>query len=672
MKTALVGALVLVSSTLAAEAATLHVPADHPTIQAGIDAALGGDTVLVADGIYTGPGNREIDFHGQGITVRSASGDPELCIIDCADAEPHTGVYFHSGEDSTSVLDGFTIQNGVATHATEWPGGYAGGGIFCDLARPLLQRLILRANSAPYSGLGAGLAVDGYTFSAGPIVRDCRIVENASGGVFVYGGARFERCEIARNTGIGLDLHWGNVRFLDCVISGNDIHLFGMGDGIEIRNSTLAAALDGHHGARISFFDCDLSGHRLYSFENFLEFHNCTIRDCPDGALVVEYGFGLTIENCLFAGNSAAGGGAIQLGVLSDALITGTRFENNFATGSGGALQLTGDASAVLVDCEFLGNTAGGGEGGGAIASSSWEGFSLAECTFAGNAALAGSPGGAIAVSYWDGNDIQLSDCLLVGNYSEGHGGALYLGGEPYASSRLLMAGSTIAGNRTLGAGGGIAWMPKTAISAGQLDSTIVWGNGAGTAGDQLYIGNPGIAVDVGCSVVDSTGVIGGTVVYDAGTRFLSPRFCAAPSCDEAPFTEFAGFTVEAGSPCLPANNDCGVRVGVLGQGCTLTAVPGEAVAAPLRLAQNHPNPFNAHTSLGFTLTQAGSVGMRIYDPAGRERAALLTGVWLGPGTHRLDWDGTDDQGQPLPSGAYLCRLDASGQTDARKLILIK
>ncbi len=672
MRKAVVSALMLAASALTASAATLHVPAEHPTIQAGIDAALGGDTVLVADGTYTGPGNREIDFRGQGITVRSASGDPELCIIDCADAEPHTGVYFHSGEDSTSVLDGFTIQNGVATHELDWPSWYAGGGIFCVLARPRLQNLILRANSAPYPGMGAGLAVDGYTFSAGPIVRDCRIVENAPGGVFVYGSARFERCEIAQNTGRGLDLYWSSAQFQDCAMSGDVIHLYGMGLGIEVRQCTIAAALDGHHGARISFFDCDLAGHRLYSFENELEFHRCTIHDCPDGALVVEEGFGLTIENCLFANNSAVSGGAIQLRTWSSAQVTSTRFENNSASESGGALQLTGSASAVLIDCEFLGNTAGGGDGGGAIASSSWEGFSLAGCTLAGNAALAGSSGGAIAVSDSDGNDIQLSDCLLVGNYSEGHGGALYLGGEPSASSRLLMAGSTIAGNRTLGAGGGIAWMPKATISSGQLDSTIVWGNCAGTAGDQLYIGNPGIAVDVGCSVVDSAGVIGGTVVYDAGTRFLSPRFCAAPPCDEAPFTEFAGFTVEAGSPCLPANNDCGVRVGVLGQGCTLTAVPGVAVTARLQLAQNHPNPFNARTSLVFSLTEAGPVAMRIYDPAGRERAALLTGAWLGAGTHRLDWDGSDHHGRPLPSGAYLCRLEAGGQTDTRKLILLK
>jgi len=66
----------MVSLVATCSATIIHVPQEYPTIQAGIDAAVDLDTVLVADGIYTGYGNRDIDFFGKDIVVMSKNGEP--------------------------------------------------------------------------------------------------------------------------------------------------------------------------------------------------------------------------------------------------------------------------------------------------------------------------------------------------------------------------------------------------------------------------------------------------------------------------------------------------------------------------------------------------------------------------------------------------------------------
>jgi hypothetical protein len=88
---------------------------DFPTIQAAVDAAENGDIILLADGVFSGDGNRDIGYRGKAITVRSESGNPEECIIDCGGSPEdfHRGFYFQAGELPSSRLEGLTIRNGV-------------------------------------------------------------------------------------------------------------------------------------------------------------------------------------------------------------------------------------------------------------------------------------------------------------------------------------------------------------------------------------------------------------------------------------------------------------------------------------------------------------------------------------------------------------------------------
>ena len=110
--------------------ATLRVSeGGYTTIQEAIDAALSGDTVLVADGVYKGFGNRNLDFKGKAIVVRSERG-PGYTIIDCE--YEARGFYFHSWEKRRSVVSGFTITRGYGKYQ-------GGGGIYCYGSSPTIN-----------------------------------------------------------------------------------------------------------------------------------------------------------------------------------------------------------------------------------------------------------------------------------------------------------------------------------------------------------------------------------------------------------------------------------------------------------------------------------------------------------------------------------------------------
>lgn len=122
----------------------------HPfdAIQQALDAAEDGDTVVVLDGTYSGVGNRDIDFGGRAVTVRSDHG-AETCIISC---DAGRGFYFHSGEDQNSVLDGFTITHGRSGWGSV--GGGGGGAILCDGGSPTIANCRITGNHSDDRGGG--------------------------------------------------------------------------------------------------------------------------------------------------------------------------------------------------------------------------------------------------------------------------------------------------------------------------------------------------------------------------------------------------------------------------------------------------------------------------------------------------------------------------------------
>ena len=98
-----------------------------------------------------------------------------------------------------------------------------------------------------------------------------------------------------------------------------------------------------------------------------------------------------------------------------------------------------------------------------------------------------------------------------------------------------------------------------------------------------------------------------------------------------------------------------------------------EVALAPAvtRLEQNHPNPFNPSTSIRFVLASAGPVSLRIFDSQGRVVRTLLSGR-APAGDHLISWDANDQGGRAVGSGVYFYRLEASGFSESRKMVLMR
>jgi len=190
-------------------------PGGDITIEDAIGDVADGGTIELTDGRFTGPGNKNIDFQGKAITVRSQSGNPESCIIDCED--DGRGFHFHNGEGQDAVVSGFTITNGY---------GYDGGAIRCtDSSSPSIINCIILGNESTDDG-GAV-----YCHTASPIFINCIISSNETlddgGGVYLYNSSpSFINCSIAYNSadssGGGVNVTGSSSPELtNCILWGN-------------------------------------------------------------------------------------------------------------------------------------------------------------------------------------------------------------------------------------------------------------------------------------------------------------------------------------------------------------------------------------------------------------------------------------------------------------------
>ncbi len=94
-------------------------------------------------------------------------------------------------------------------------------------------------------------------------------------------------------------------------------------------------------------------------------------------------------------------------------------------------------------------------------------------------------------------------------------------------------------------------------------------------------------------------------------------------------------------------------------------------VAPGIFLSQNFPNPFNPETQIAFSLKNRTQVSLQIYNLRGQKVRTLVNSVYP-TGQNKVTWNGTDDNGNQVPSGIYLYRMDADKQTQTKKMVLLK
>lgn len=306
--------VLLVFAALPLSANTIRVPADQATIQKAIDAASNGDTVLVSDGTYM----ENIDFKGKAITVKSVNG-PATTIIDGGALD--SVVRFATNEGPSSVLNGFTIRNGLAGFNS----GYQGSGIVINNSSPTVTNNTITGNTG-CDGVGIAITAGSPLVQGNTITKNMRTScsgGNGGGGILII---QLSSAQIVNNTISGNAAGNG--------VAGGGISLFAAGTPTIRGNVITGNSVDTSGGGIGMVNDSD-----PLITDNVIA-GNTAVQGGGLATLVPSGANGPTVINNTFSANNAPQGG-------SELYFSGfpnqTQFANNIFVGA---------ATQIAVDCD--------------------------------------------------------------------------------------------------------------------------------------------------------------------------------------------------------------------------------------------------------------------------------------------------------------------------------
>jgi len=313
----------------------IHVPADSSTIQGGINGAVDGDTVLVARGHYY----ERINFYGKGIlvasnfvfdndttTIDSTIIDADTSVLGVAD----TGsvVVFVSGEDSTSIIQGFTLQNGIGT-----PYQYddrSGGGIYSHSSSPVIKHNLVTGNNA---FVGGGISCH-YSSS---IVSFNVITENSAG-----------------KTGGGISCHESSPVISYNTIIENSADKYGGGICCWLNSWPIIKKNNIEHNSASEGGGISC----LWFSSAFIINNEVSYNSTKDGGGIWCNTSSPTITNNIITQNSAETGGGVSCSYYSSPIVSNNTINRNLANYYGGGIYCT--HSSPLINNNIVSNNQSG------------------------------------------------------------------------------------------------------------------------------------------------------------------------------------------------------------------------------------------------------------------------------------------------------------------------